>query len=361
MNGLTVVKTVLAKADTGLQAIGELAIRASELVGGAVLFPTTMNAAEVKIALGSSIIVGSGFISSSSSKVDSPNDGTRVVIVNGVAAMDIDRKGMPSIQAGKMKALGLLNKYGLWIPPEVGEAWHIEDPDTVYFRYDKRGTDVRKKYSEFVCDGYSGDEHHKRRSKDGIYTVKNSYRRVKATVEHLLEAKGIKGDTANLLKEYMLMTVRSESFFGKKMVSKTGALGWYQFTGPTAKQYKLKYPMQLKESSRAAIELALDNIDALRKNGIPVTKENIYFSHMIGHRGLKLARKAAQGKTLLSSDMDVLVKVVKPQLPKRIAVKHFDSKGRLTSGVGKMANDYFIFFNERFKVYEADIEYLNSI
>lgn len=282
---------------------------------------------------------------------------------HAVAAIDVDRSGDISVQVDKMKKLGLLNKYGLWVPPEVGEAWHIEDPDAVWFRYLKRKDPERKSYGEYVCSGLNGTQHTQARIADNLFSIKNSFVRISKTADKVLADKEISGINAVLLKQYLLFSVRSESFYGKTMISKTGAKGWWQFTGPVAKQYNLKYVMQLEESARATVELALDNAKSLNEYGIDPTVENIYFSHVIGARGLSLVKKTMKGNVLSEKDSETVLKIVAAQLPKEKYDTFFTGKlseAKLKEGfsIKDVVVSFDDFFNKRFTEYHADNSYL---
>jgi hypothetical protein len=282
---------------------------------------------------------------------------------HSLAALDIDRKGNTSKQVREMKKLGLLNKHGLWVPPEVREEWHVEDPAAIYFRFEKRGTPVRASYSSYVCAGKTGVAHHQERIKDGIYDIEDTFVRINKTIDAILDKKGITGkEVRKRIKDYMLLSVRSESFYGRHMVSRTGALGWWQFVDKTAKAYKLKYPMQLRESTRATIELAMDNIASLEKKGVEATVENIYFSHMIGFTGSNITRKAARGETLSKKEEEIFLKVVRPQLPKIVYNSLFIGN-KVKPGISNkdIANAYFEFFEKRFESYRADNSYLQKL
>jgi hypothetical protein len=285
---------------------------------------------------------------------------------HAIGAVDVDRDGEVSRQVAKMRKLNLLNKYGLWVPPEVGEAWHIEDPDAVWFRYLKAKDPGRKDYSKYVCSGLEGTAHNEARIADGIFSIKDSFVRVSETADKVLADKNIVGNDARLLKEYLLFSVRSESFYGKTMISKTGAKGWWQFTGPVAKSYHLKYPMQLEEAARATIELALDNRRSLQVYGIIPTVENIYLSHVIGAKGVSLVDSVIDGKVLSDSEKKTVIKVVSAQLPKTLYAKMFHGKlGESTLKPGVDIKDVVAefngFFNGRFVEYNSDNHYLSSI
>ena len=286
---------------------------------------------------------------------------------HAMGALDIDRNGRVSKQVAKMAKLGLLKKHRLWVPPEVREAWHVEDPDSVYFRYWNKDNPERNIYRASVCEDLTGPQHEAKRFKDGVFTIADSYRRVSEMADYWINAKGITGQDAVFMKDYLLFSVRAESMYGRWMLSHTAAKGWWMFTDATAKQYNLKYPMQLKESARATIELAQDNIRSLKKYGIEVTVENVYLAHMVGAMGESLVLKVVSGKPLSVDEEATFDKVVASNMTKENFQKFYtrDSSGKAirNSGVsvGVVASLFVDFFNVRFQEYHADNHYVKTL
>ena len=286
---------------------------------------------------------------------------------HAIGALDIDRNGRVSKQVTKMTRLGLLKKHRLWVPPEVREAWHVEDPDSVYFRYWNKDNPERGIYRASVCEDLTGPQHEAKRFKDGVFTIVDSYRRVSGMADYWINAKGITGEDAVFMKDYLLFSVRAESMYGRWMLSHTAAKGWWMFTDATAKQYNLKYPMQLKESARATIELAQDNIRSLRKYGIEVTVENVYLAHMVGAMGESLVLRAASGKPLSINEEITFDKVVSSNMTKENFKKFYtrDSSGKAIRNsdvsVDVVASLFVDFFNVRFQEYHADNHYVKTL
>ena len=266
-----------------------------------------------------------------------------------------------------MAKLGLLKKHRLWVPPEVREAWHVEDPDSVYFRYWNKDNPERGIYRASVCEDLTGPQHEAKRFKDGVFTIADSYRRVSDMADYWINVKGITGQDAVFMKDYLLFSVRAESMYGRWMLSHTAAKGWWMFTDATAKQYNLKYPMQLKESARATIELAQDNIRSLKKYGIEPTVENVYLAHMVGAMGESLVLKVVSGKPLSVDEEATFDKVVASNMTKENFKKFYtrDSSGKAirNSGVsvGVVASLFVDFFNVRFQEYHADNHYVKTL
>ena len=285
---------------------------------------------------------------------------------HAMGALDIDRNGRVSKQVAKMAKLGLLKKHRLWVPPEVREAWHVEDPDSVYFRYWNKDNPERGIYRASVCEDLTGPQHEAKRFKDGVFTIADSYRRVSEMADYWINAKGITGQDAVFMKDYLLFSVRAESMYGRWMLSHTAAKGWWMFTDATAKQYNLKYPMQLKESARATIELAQDNIRSLRKYGIEPTVENVYLAHMVGAMGESLVLKVISGKPLSVNEESTFDKVVASNMTKENFKKFYtrDSSGKAIRNpgvsVGVVASLFVDFFNVRFQEYHADNHYVDT-
>ena len=286
---------------------------------------------------------------------------------HAMGALDIDRNGRVSKQVAKMAKLGLLKKHRLWVPPEVGEAWHVEDPDSIYFRYWNKESPERDIYRTNVCQDLTGPQHEAKRFKDGVFTIADSYRRVSEMADYWINAKGITGQDAVFIKDYLLFSVRAESMYGRWMLSHTAAKGWWMFTDATAKQYNLKYPMQLRESARATIELAQDNIRSLKKYGIEVTVENLYLAHMVGAMGESLVLKVASGKPLSINEEITFDKVVSSNMTKENFKKFYtrDPSGKAirNSGVSVdvVASLFVDFFNVRFQEYHADNYYIKTL
>jgi hypothetical protein len=286
---------------------------------------------------------------------------------HAIGALDIDRNGRVSKQVAKMTKLGLLKKHRLWVPPEVRESWHVEDPDSVYFRYWNKDNPERDIYRDNVCDDLTGFEHEAKRFNDGVFTIADSYRRVSEMADYWIGVKGITGQDAVFMKDYLLFSVRAESMYGRWMLSHTAAKGWWMFTDSTAKQYNLKYPMQLRESARATIELAQDNIRSLKKYGIEVTVENVYLAHMVGAMGESLVIKVVSGKILSESEELTFDKVIASNMTKENFKKFYtrDASGKATRNpgvsVGVVASLFVDFFDVRFKEYHADNRYVKIL
>lgn len=286
---------------------------------------------------------------------------------HAIGALDIDRNGRVSKQVAKMAKLGLLKKHRLWVPPEVREAWHVEDPDSVYFRYWNKDNPERGIYRASVCEDLTGPQHEAKRFKDGVFTIADSYRRVSDMADYWIKAKGITGQDAVFMKDYLLFSVRAESMYGRWMLSHTAAKGWWMFTDATAKQYNLKYPMQLRESARATIELAQDNIRSLQKYGIEVTVENVYLAHMVGAMGESLVLKVVSGESLSVNEESTFDKVVASNMTKENFQKFYtlDASGKAIRNpgvsVGVVASLFVDFFDTRFKEYHADNRYVKTL
>jgi hypothetical protein len=132
--------------------------------------------------------------------------------------------------------------------------------------------------------------------------AKAEYHRV---AESIFKGYGLPVDLATTLLRY-------ESDTGDLMVSKTGCLGWYQFSKRTAKQYGLKNPMDLVESSHATAKLMIDNKRYLLKKDRQVTNIRLYLSHMLGSRGNYYLMLSLDGEYLSKSQRVTLGRVIKP-------------------------------------------------
>lgn len=65
-------------------------------------------------------------------------------------------------------------------------------------------------------------------------------------------------------------------------ISKTGALGLYQFTGQTASGVGIKNRFDVDQNIEGGMKLTNQNMAMLKKAGLPVTAENIYVMHQLG-------------------------------------------------------------------------------
>ena len=286
--------------------------------------------------------------------------------VHAIGAVDVDRRGMKSRQVARMTKMGLLKKHRVYSPPEVGEPWHLEDPDVAYVRFWSKENAERKIYQRYVCQELTGPEHHKQRLKDNVFSVTDSFKRVAEVASQKLDEKKIPDKYRQILFDFMILSVRAESVYGKRMLSHTAAKGWWMFTDATAKQYGLKYPMELESAADKTIDLALDNIRGLIKAGIEVTPENIYYSHMIGLTGNKIRLKVLSGQNLTISEKAIFDRVISNNLPKDLFDKNYFKQGKLSVkkrnvSYVSVATDYTNFFENRFHTYAMDNRFLASV
>ncbi len=73
-----------------------------------------------------------------------------------------------------------------------------------------------------------------------------------------------------------------ESGGNPNAISKTGALGLYQFTGQTASGVGIKNRFDVDQNIEGGMKLTSQNMAMLKKAGLPVTAENIYMMHQLG-------------------------------------------------------------------------------
>lgn len=160
-------------------------------------------------------------------------------------------------------------------------------------------------------------------------------------------------------KEYLLITARAESVYGKFNKSFSGCKGVWQFCTATAKEYNLQNPYHIGKSALAAKRLAIDNKNRLIKAGISPTLENIYYAHMIGVTGLTVAKKAANGDKLTPSERRILVKTIGRNLSKPLLNRYFynwKTQPKLKANITttQVAKSYFALFEQRMLQYKAD-------
>lgn len=93
-----------------------------------------------------------------------------------------------------------------------------------------------------------------------------------------------------------------ESGGNSNAVSATGAVGMYQFTGGTGKQYGIKNRFDEGQNIDAAARLMRDNKAALEKRGIEATPQNLYLAHQQGVGGAAKIINAAKNGTQLDPE-----------------------------------------------------------
>jgi hypothetical protein len=285
---------------------------------------------------------------------------------HAMAAVDIDRNGQSSRQASMMKDLGLLNRYGLWIPPEVGEAWHVEDPSKVYFRFGPKISKIRGDYVKNVCSGLSGANHDRLRVKQKIGTINSTYWEVKKQViEHLSGSKMSISDRL-LIQDYVMFALRAESIYGSNLVSKTGALGLFQFTQGTGAQYKIRYYMEHRDNVRAMINFTIDNLKALKAADITPSIESLYLSHMLGFQGFLFSYQAFNGIDL-GNGKSTFDRISAVNMSKELFSKYFTGSIAKKNYVRnpkysqqEVARVLWTFFRERAVEYKADNLWIES-
>ena len=198
---------------------------------------------------------------------------------------------------------GLLTKHGLYQPIDLtGEYWHIESVfnisrvDSVYFDI---CVDMAKR-------GYTGHQLQAEIVRRNLATPADLLASVDEYVQQYARVTGNKAVANFVLKSFYI-----ESKFGLHQISKTGALGPWQFTLRTARSLKLNNRLSLRDSLMATIKLAEDNV-----RGISNLKEqHIYMLHNIGKPSfINMVRFLAGSTELTKGTLDN----IKLQLPKSI-------------------------------------------
>lgn len=147
-----------------------------------------------------------------------------------------------------------------------------------------------------------------------------AYKKVKRTIA--------KVTTDPFYQEYLLFVARAESQYGLRQVSFTGAKGIWQFTGKTARIYKLDDPFHPVKAAKAAKALAKDNRRGLISKGIEPTVENTYYTHMIGLSGLVIVKKASTGSALTTREKRKFNHVLGSNMSKPMLNKYFTGVGK---------------------------------
>jgi len=166
-------------------------------------------------------------------------------------------------------------------------------------------------------------------------------------------------------REYLLFVARAESQYGLRQVSFTGAKGIWQFTGRTAKMYKLDDPFHPVKAAKAAKRLAQDNRRGLIVKGIEPTVKHTYYTHMIGLTGLTIVTKAAEGKPLTAYEKRKFNHVLGSNMTKPMLQKYFTGVGKNPVMRGKfthqeVATAYLDLFEERTAQYVEDNHLLSQ-
>jgi soluble lytic murein transglycosylase-like protein len=102
----------------------------------------------------------------------------------------------------------------------------------------------------------------------------------------------------NLSEAYMRSMMYIESKGDPNAAHPKGAKGLYQFVPGTAKRYGIagkEFDPEL--NINAAAKLAADNMQDLKRMGIPITDANLYMAHQQGAGGLKALLTSAQNGT----------------------------------------------------------------
>lgn len=151
----------------------------------------------------------------------------------------------------------MLFKYNLYQPIELtGEYWHIESTYNIS-RYD----DVYFNMLEGLAkEGYNGVGMYNYIINNNIATPKHLVISVKEFTDDYKNKGG-----NNEISDFILKSFYVESAFGKYQLSKTGAVGSWQFTKRTAASVKLTNRLSLKDSLNASIKLAEDNVKGFPK------------------------------------------------------------------------------------------------
>ena len=198
---------------------------------------------------------------------------------------------------------GLLTKHGLYQPIELtGEYWHIESVfnisrvDSVYF-------DICVNMAK---RGYTGHQLQAEIVNRNLATPADLLASVDEYVQQYARVTGNKAIANFVLKSFYI-----ESKFGLHQISKTGALGHWQFTRRTARSLKLNNRLSLRDSLMATIKLAEDNVRGMSN----IKEEHIYMLHNIGKPSFVNMVRFLAGSTELTKDT---LDNIKLQLPKNV-------------------------------------------
>ena len=217
---------------------------------------------------------------------------------------------------------GLLTKHGLYQPIDLtGEYWHIESVynisrvDSVYFDL---CVDMAKK-------GYTGHQLQAEIVRRNLATPADLLTSVDEYVQQYARATGNKTVANFVLKSFYV-----ESKFGLHQISKTGALGHWQFTLRTARSLKLNNRLSLRDSLMATIKLAEDNVRGITN----LKEEHIYMLHNLGKPSfINMVRFLAGTTELTKATLDN----IKLQLPGNIDTSNMSDLETVRAYVGNVA------------------------
>ncbi|PSJ16881.1 transglycosylase SLT domain-containing protein [Nitrosomonas supralitoralis] len=85
-----------------------------------------------------------------------------------------------------------------------------------------------------------------------------------------------------------------ESGGNPNAISETGAIGLFQFTGRTATGVGIKNRFDVDQNIEGGMKLAVENMNMLKKQGLPITPENIYMMHQLGPAAAKEVIQGAE-------------------------------------------------------------------
>ncbi|MER2514264.1 MAG: transglycosylase SLT domain-containing protein [Nitrosomonas ureae] len=93
-----------------------------------------------------------------------------------------------------------------------------------------------------------------------------------------------------------------ESGGNPNAISETGAIGVFQFTGQTASGVGIKNRFDVDENIEGGMKLTVENMNMLKKQGLPITPENLYMMHQLGPSAAKEVIQGAE-KGLSKGDL----------------------------------------------------------
>ena len=217
---------------------------------------------------------------------------------------------------------GLLTKHGLYQPIDLtGEYWHIESVfnisrvDSVYFDV---CVGMAKK-------GYTGHQLQAEIVRRNLATPADLLASVDEYVQQYARVTGNKTVANFVLKSFYI-----ESKFGLHQISKTGALGHWQFTRRTARSLKLNNRLSLRDSLMATIKLAEGNMQGIAN----LKEQHIYMLHNIGKPSFINMVRFLAGSTELTKDT---LDNIKLQLPKSVDVSKLSDLEIVQSYVNSVA------------------------
>lgn len=266
----------------GVKAIGSVGSRAGSAVGDLA----SSVGKSVSTSFNNSIIPGFSAVTSNFGRFTESFETSIVSMLTGLSKTFSDfgddfKGGARAVWAGaKQGAAAVAEAPAKAVKAAVGTAKVVDEKTGNWAR---KGLDAVRGESGGLAKGKFTEEEQaaiaQARSKDEKFRGGGGLTEsTKKTISETAQKYGVD-------EKYAHTMAQIESGGNSNAVSATGAVGTYQFTSGTAKQYGLKNRFDEKENIDAGMRFAVDNKKALEKAGIEATPANLYLAHQQGAGG----------------------------------------------------------------------------